>query len=93
MTFTSVTTAPRLRQAFEKIDDERRDLRPGILLQEMPTGEEVRAFRMRQQLFEAGGEGRMIEHVVLASPREKRGQFTCGELLSSQTKRSSARAS
>jgi len=57
-----------------------------------PTGDEVRAFRMRQQLFEAGGEGRMIEHVVLASPREKRGQFTCGE-LSSQTKRSSARAS
>jgi hypothetical protein len=60
-----------LRDTFEKTDHHARYFRTGIFLQEMPAGDEVRPFGMRQQLFESRDEGRVVKHVryyVAASP-------------------------
>src|SRR5260370_7270232 len=59
---------------LQKFHDEPGAFRPRILLQEMPTGHQVRAFGMRQQPLELGAICARVEHVVLATPDQERRQ-------------------
>ena len=78
--FTAAISALR-PIARQEVGDQRRDLGTRILLEEMPSGDEMRSLGVRQELLEPAGKGRMVEDVVLAPPDDQGGQPGPGEFV------------